>query len=203
MLQVLTFPEPVSRLTVRRGNEYLSDEDYFDFCVANRDLRIERTAEGEIVIVPPAGYESDHRNADVVVQLGQWAKKDGRGRASGPTAQFFLPDGSALSPDAAWVSDEALSRIPKPERKKFMHLAPEFIVEVMSPSDRLRDAKAKMEQWIRNGVQLGWLIDAGAKTVYVYRKGRTARTRRGVAEVRGEGPVEGFVLELGTIWKGV
>ena len=84
-----------------------------------------------------------------------------------------------------------------------MHLVPEFIVEVMSPSDRLRDAKTKLEQWIRNGVQLGWLIDGDAKTVYVYRKGRTVRVRRGVAAVRGEGPVEGFVLELDTIWKGL
>jgi len=99
-----------------------------------------------------------------------------------------------------WVSNIALT--PK-QRKEFPRFAPEFIVEVMSPSDRLKSAKAKMEQWIANGVQLGWLIDGDAKTVYVYREGYAPKTHKGVLQLAGEGPIDGFVLNLKAIWKGL
>jgi Uma2 family endonuclease len=204
MPQVLTFPEPIASLAVRRpGREKFSDEDYWAFCVANPDLRVERTAEGEIVIVPPAGGESDYRSGKVITQLGRWAEVDGAGKAFGSSVQFFLPDGSGLSPDAAWVSNESLSRLTRPERKKFLRLSPEFVVEVLSPSDSLKDAKAKMELWIANGVRLAWLIDGDAETVYVYRKGHAARIRRRIPELAGDGPVAGFVLNLKPIWEGL
>ena len=204
MQQVLTFPEPISGLAVRRqGREKFSDADYWAFCEANPDLRVERSAEGEIVIVPPAGGESDNRSAEVVTDLTVWARKDGRGKAFGPSVQFFLPDGSGLSPDAAWVSNESLSRLTKQERKKFLRLSPEFVVEVLSPSDSLKESKAKMELWIANGVRLAWLIDGDAETVYVYRKGQTPKTRRHIPELVGDGPVTGFVLNLKPIWEGL
>src|SRR5580698_1315079 len=130
-------------LVVRNGTRF-SDKAYFAFCQANPDLRAERTAEGEIVIVPPAGSESDYRGNKASAQLDRWAEEDERGRAFGPTVRFFLPDGSALSPDAAWVSNAALVPISYAERRRFMHLCPEFVIEMMSPSDRLNKAKAKM-----------------------------------------------------------
>lgn len=106
MAQVLTFPEPVSFLSVRRSSrEKLSDAEYWAFCEANPGQHIERTAEGEIVIMPPAGGESDYRSNESARQLANWASENGAGRAFGSSVQFFLPDGSALSPDAAWVSD--------------------------------------------------------------------------------------------------
>jgi len=132
-----------------------------------------------------------------------WARKDGSGKAFGPTVQFFLPDGSGLSPDASWVSKESLSRLTKAEKKKFLRLTPEFVIEVLSPSDRLNKAKQKMEVWIANGVQLGWLIDGDRRTVYVYRKGKSPATRRGIQKLPGEGPVAGFVLDLTPIWEGL
>jgi Uma2 family endonuclease len=180
---------------------HMSDDEYYEFCMANPDLWFERTAQGEIIIVPPAGWESDNQNADVVVQLGAWAKRDGRGQISGPTAEFFLPTGAAYSPDAAWTSNEKLSRLTKDQRRKFPHLCPEFIVEVMSPSDRLKPAQTKMEEWIRAGVQLGWLIYADKKTVYIYRAGqKCAEERSGITTLAGEGPVAGFELDLTEIW---
>jgi Uma2 family endonuclease len=203
MNQVVTFREPLP-ITVRRTDrEKFSDDDYWDFCAANPNLRVERTAEGEIVIVPPAGGESDYRCSEVSGELRNWAQRDARGKSFGPSVQFLLPDGSGLSPDAAWVSNESLSRLSKEDRKKFLRLSPEFVGEVMSPSDDLKSAKAKLELWIANGVQLGWLIDGDGRTVYVYRKGRTMRSRRGIAELPGEGPVAGFVLKLATIWEGL
>jgi Uma2 family endonuclease len=136
-----------------------SDDEYFDFCAANPDLNVERTAEREIVIVPPAGGESDCRTLDVGGELRAWAKRDSTGRAFGSGTQFLLPDGSGLSPDAAWVSNARLASVSKSELRKFPHLVPELVVEVLSPSDRLRSAQKKMRQWAANGVELGWLID--------------------------------------------
>ncbi len=179
----------------------MDDDAYFAFCMANSNLRIERTANGEIVIVPPAGYESDHQNANVVMQLGLWALRDGRGQVSGPTAEFILPTRAARSPDAAWVSKARLATVTKRDLAKFPPLAPEFIVEVMSPSDRLKAAKAKMEEWIAGGVELAWLIHSKKRIVYIYRAGqRSPEERKGVSRLAGEGPVAGFELDLTQIW---
>ena len=202
-MQVVALPELFPVTLSDYSGEKFSDTSYLAFCRANPNLRVERTAEGEILIVPPAGFESSNRNAKVTAQLDRWAEKDGRGAASDSSAQFMLQDGSALSPDAAWVSNSALQRVPRAKRKEFLPLCPEFVIEVMSPSDRLKQAKAKMEQWIGNGAQLAWLIDGDAQTVYVYRKGHAVKTHRGIAKLAGEGPAEGFVLHLNAIWKGV
>lgn len=204
LAQVLTLPKPATSWAIRPlARKKLSDEQYWEFCAANPDLRFERTAEGEIVIVPPAGGESDYRTLKLGGRLDIWSVADGRGKAFGSSVQFLLPDGSGLSPDAAWVSNESLAKLSKAQRQRFLRLSPEFVIEVMSPSDRLKTAQAKMEQWIANGVQLAWLIDGDARTVYVYRPAQTAEVRRGIAEVAGEGPVAGFVLDLGPIWEGL
>jgi Uma2 family endonuclease len=182
----------------------LSDKAYQDFCAANPDLNFERTAEGEIIIVPPAGGESSDREADVISQLRMWAKADRRGRAFGSSVQFILPSGAARSPDAAWVSKERLARLTKQQRREFLKLVPEFVVEVRSPTDRLRAAQRKMEQeWMANGVDLGWLIDGDAETIYVYRTAQPMEKKKGLKELAGEGPVKGFVLDLTEIWEGL
>jgi Uma2 family endonuclease len=202
-MQVVALPEPVPVKLTFDSERKLTLEGYLAFCRANPDLRVERTAEGDIIIVPPAGFESSHRSLKVAAQLDRWAVKDGRGKASDSSAEFLLPDGSALSPDAAWVSNESLLRLSRQQRREFLPLCPEFVVEIMSPSDRLKNAKAKMEQWIANGCQLAWLIDGDHETVYVYRKRHPMKTHRGVTQLAGEGPVQGFVLRLSAIWKGL
>jgi Uma2 family endonuclease len=182
----------------------MSDDDYFDFCMANPDLRLERTEQGEIIIVPPAGGESDYQSADVIGQLGAWAKRDGRGKAFGMSVAFILPTGAALSPDAAWVSNTRLSTLSKSQLRKFLGLTPEFVVEVMSPSDRLKASMEKMSDWLRGGVELAWLIHGDAETVYIYRAGASEPDRRtGIATLAGEGPVAGFELSLTDIWTGL
>lgn len=201
-MQQMVALEPPARIVFER-KENASLDAYLAFCRANPDLRVERTAEGEIVLMPPAGFESSFRNSDVTAQLTVWARKDGRGVASDSSAQFLLPDGSSLSPDAAWVSKESLRRLTREQRKEFLALCPEFVIEVLSPSDRLKDAKRKMERWIANGVQLAWLIDGDAKTVHVYRRGAPAKTRRNIQQIAGGGPMDGFVLDLRAIWKGL
>lgn len=205
MLQTVAVAAPV-RILLGDGidaGKRSSLDAYLEFCRANPDLRVERTADGEIVLMPPAGLESSFRNAEVTARLNRWARRDGRGTAADSSAQFLLPDGSALSPDAAWVSNKSLGRLTPKQRTEFPAITPEFVIEVRSPSDRLKAVKAKMEQWIANGVQLAWLIDGDAKTVYIYRPGRAPETRRGIQKVAGEGPVAGFVLDLRIIWKGL
>ena len=181
----------------------LSEQQYLAFCAANPGLRCERTAEGEVVIVPPVGGEGAYRSGNSFSQLERWAEVDNQGRAFDSSVEFILPDGSALSPDASWVSNENLDRLTRQERREFLRLSPEFIIEVMSPSDRLKPARAKMERWILNGVRLAWLIDGDNQTVYVYRKGRNPVTRRKLQDLAGEGPVKGFTLKLTAIWRGL
>jgi len=197
-------PEPQSQIRLHNDSEGQFSEQAFDeFCRANPDLRVERTAQGEIVVMPPAGGESSHRSHGVGLQLGLWALRNSKGKVFDSSTGFRLPDGSVLSPDVAWVSNEALRRLTPKQRKEFLPLCPEFIVEVVSPSDDLRQAKRKMELWIANGAQVGWLIDGDARTVHVYRKNRPPKTSRRIVELAGEGPVKGFVLKLGAIWRGL
>ena len=179
----------------------MDDDAYFEFCMANPKVRFERTAQGEIVIVPPAGWESDHQNAAAVAQLHTWAKQDGRGRVSGPTAEFILPTGAALSPDAAWVSNQRTAHLSKEQRRKFPPVCPELVIEVMSPSDRVKPAQEKMREWMRAGVDLAWLIHPDKKTVYVFRPGQAEPEKHtGISALEGEGPVQGFRLDLTGIW---
>lgn len=182
----------------------MSDDDYYAFCMANPNVRFERTAQGEIIIGPPAGAESDYQGVEVGAQLRNWARRDGRGKAFGSSVEFILPTGAALSPDAAWVSNARLAHLSKDQRRKFPPVCPEFVVEVMSPSDRLKPAMEKMQDWLRGGVDLAWLIDGDSQTVYIYRAGGSEPDKRtGITILSGEGPVTGFELDLTDIWAGL
>jgi Uma2 family endonuclease len=132
-----------------------------------------------------------------------WSIQNGTGKAFGSSVEFFLPDGSALSPDAAWVSNSRLATLSKEQRRQFPRLVPEFVVEVLSPSDRLANARKKMRVWIANGVDLGWVIDGDERCVYIFRKDGQEEVVRDAERIAGEGPVEGFVLELREIWEGL
>ena len=200
----IALPELTSTATLVLDREHgVSLDAYLAFCEANPDLRLERTAQGEIVIVPPAGGESDHRCVDAIYQLVGWARKDRRGKAFGSSVEFILPNGAALSPDAAWVSNARLATLTKEQRKQFLRVVPEFVVEVLSPSDRLKEAQRKMLEWLANGVELAWLIDGDSRCVHVYRQGCEPTVCSGIETLAGEGPVEGFVIELAEIWEGL
>ena len=199
----VALPERQSYIRLQNGSQGFSDEAFVEFCRANPSLRIERSSQGDLIVMPPAGGESSRRNMKVAAQLDNWADEDGRGQAFDSSAGFRLPDGSILSPDAAWLSNEALRRLTPKQRKEFLPLCPEFVIEIRSPSDTLPEAKQKMEPWMANGAQLGWLIDGDARAVHVYRKNRPAKTHRAIAELAGEGPVKGFVLKLAAVWRGL
>ncbi len=180
--------------------EAMTDDEFFDFCGLYPNFRIERTAEGEIVIMPPAGFETGYRNSELSAQLRIWAKADGRGKAFDSNTGYLLPSGAALSPDASWVANSRIARLTRKQKEKFPRLCPDFIAELTSPSDRLKRVQEKMREWIENGVQLGWLLDADKRTAYIYRPGREPEILVDPDRLEGEGPVAGFVLELDSIW---
>jgi Uma2 family endonuclease len=185
------------------GERPLSDEEFFDFCMKNPDLHIERRSNGEIVIMPPAGMGTGYRNSDVSAQLRDWAKMDGRGVAFDSNTEFILPSGAAFAPDASWVLKNRLASLTKAEKELFGRLCPDFVIELKSPSDRLRSLKSKMDEWIANGAQLGWLIVPETRTVYIYWPGTPPEELSGVDFVAGEGLVAGFRLDLADIWEGL
>ncbi len=182
--------------------EFVFNEDaFYDFCRANADLRIERTAEGEIIVMPPTGWETMDRNSELTTQVRIWAKSDGRGKAGESSGGFILPNGAERSPDASWIRRERLAQLTAEQRRKFAPLCPDFVVELMSPSDKLRVVQAKMEEYIANGAQLGWLLDPDNRTVYVYRPNAPVEKLENVLEVSGEPELPGFVLQLAEIWE--
>ena len=179
----------------------LSDEDFYQLCGANADLRLERTAEGEIVIMAPAGWETSHRNSKINRALEEWAERDGSGLSSDSSAGFQLPDGAVLGPDAAWVRRERLANLGAEQIQRFLPLAPDFVIELRSPSDRPRALEAKMATYAANGVRLGWLIDPVERTVKVYRPGRDPELLNAPQRIAGDPEMPGFVLDLEGIWR--
>jgi Uma2 family endonuclease len=178
----------------------MTDAQYYRFCMTIPDLRVERTSEGDILIMPPPGAETSWRNSELTMQLGNWAQEDGRGLVFDSSVEYFLPSGAAYSPDASWVLRSRVDKLTRSEKRRFPHLCPDFVVELMSPLDHLSELKAKMREWIENGAQLGWLLDPDRRTGYFYRPGREPEQLATPERIDGEGPVAGFVLELARVW---
>ncbi len=172
----------------------MSDEDFFEFCQLNRDLRIERTREGEIIVMPPTSSETGKRNFNLTVSFGVWAKKDGTGVGFDSSTGFTLPNGAKRSPDLAWVRLERWNELSAGERKRFALLCPDFVVELRSTYDSLASLREKMEEYIENGAQLGWLIDPAERRVYVYRPEAEVEILDDPQSVSGEPLLQGFKL---------
>jgi len=177
-----------------------SDADFLRCCEAHRDLHIERTAAGEILILPHSGWEHSARNAEIVAQLYAWSRRDDRGRALDPSVLYMLPNGAARSAHVSWILRSRIATLTADQRRGFPPICPDFVVELRSPSDRPKNLQAKMREWMENGAKLGWLIDPEARTVYIYRPGRTTERLVDPRRVEGDHPIDGFVLEMADIW---
>ncbi len=178
----------------------MTDEQLFEFCQLNKDFRIERKANGEIVIMSPTGAETEERNFDLTGQLWLWNKQDGTGVGFGSSGGFTLPNGAVRSPDAAWIKKVDWEAIPQDKRKKFAPLTPEFVVELRSESDSLKVLQDKMLEYINNGAKLGWLIDRKERKVYIYRPDIGVEELDNPSTLSGEDILSGFVLDLSSIW---
>jgi Uma2 family endonuclease len=177
-----------------------SDDEFMAFSRANEPYRFEKNANGEIVMMTPSGQQGDEWEGDLEAELKLWARADGRGRVNGANAGWNLPDGSTKCPDASWTSNEQLGRFTAKDRRKFLPICPEFIAEIRSQSDPIAPLKEKMEMWMANGAQLGWLIDPYAATVYIYRPGQQPEVLPKPEVMVGEGPIAGFRLEMERFW---
>jgi len=199
--QVTTEEVETSPLVVRMHPVIdLTDDQFFEFCQINRDLRIERTATGELLIMPPADSETGRSNFELAGQLGNWVKLDGTGKGFDSSTGFTLPNGATVSPDISWVKLERWNALPREQRTKFAPISPDFVVELRSKSDTLKDLQDKMQQYIDNGVRLGWLIDRKRRRVYIYRPGIAVQQLDNPETVSGDPELPGFVLKLGEIW---
>lgn len=179
----------------------LTEDQLYEFCLLNRDLRIEQTAEGELLIMPPAGSETGRRNNSLSGQLWYWTKKDGTGADFDSSAGFRLPSGSVRSPDASWIERSRWESVPPEKREKFAPVCPDFVVELLSPEDNPDLTRAKMEEYIENGARLGWLIDPKQKQVCVYRPGVPVQCLDNPASISADPELPGFILDLTEIWK--
>ena len=178
----------------------MTDDQFYEFCRLNRDWRIERNAEGEIIIMAPAGSESSSRNGHLSMQLFAWTKADGTGVAFDSSGGFTFANEATRSPDAAWVLRSRLSGISAERKKKFLPLCPDFVVELISPSDRLTLVQQKMQEYMANGARLGWLIDPEPRQVYIYRPPQAVQRLDKPDTIDASPEIPGFILELADIW---
>ena len=178
----------------------ISDAEFEALCRENDNIRLERTKEGAVRMNPPTGGWTSNGNQEISRQLGNWWAAHERGRVFDSGGGFRLPDGSTLSPDASYVSEERLRSLPKGALRGFPRICPDFVIELRSESDPLQDLKAKMNDWIANGAQLAWLIDPYERQVLVFRPEGSTELVTG-NQIIGDGPVQGFVLDLGRVWK--
>lgn len=173
----------------------LTDEQFFQLCLNNRDLRLERTAQGELIIMPPTGWKSGNQNSRLTQRLGNWADADGTGLAFDSSTAFILPNGATRSPDASWVRRERLEAL-NPDPTRFLPMAPDFAVELRSASDNLKTVQQKMQEYLDNGVRLCWLIDPQNQRVEIYRLGQDVEVLRSPTSLSGDDVLPRFVLDL-------
>ncbi len=174
----------------------LTDEQFFQMCQQNRDYRFERTASGEILIMPPTGSDTGNRNFDMVVELGIWNKQTKLGKGFDSSTGFTLPNGAERSPDVSWVKIERWNTLTPEQQEKFAPICPDFVIELRSRTDSLKELQEKMQEYIENGTQLGWLIDRKNKRVEIYRPGKDVEILDNPANLSGENVLPGFVLNL-------
>lgn len=178
----------------------MTDDQFCEFCQINRELRIERTAKGEVIIMPPVYSESGGINFNLTVQLGIWVERDGTGKGFDSSTGFTLPNSAVRSPDVSWIKKERWEAIPLEQRQKFAPICPDFVVELRSQTDSLKVLQEKMQEYIDNGALLGWLIDPKQKKVYIYRPDAEVVCLDHPQTISGKPILSGFILDLSKIW---
>lgn len=179
----------------------LSDDDFERFVRENPEMRIEQTKEGEIIIMPPTGGSTGKRNFEINGQFYDWYKRNKNGVAFDSSTIFVLPNGAKRSPDLSWIKTERWNALTKAQQDKFPPLCPDFVVELRSKTDSLKDLQNKMNEYIENGAELGWLIDPAHRNVYVYRQNKQAEILNAPDKINGDPLLPGFVLSLKEFWE--
>ena len=179
----------------------VTHEQFQQIAAVNRDLSIERTATGELIVMPPTGSETGNRNLDIEGQLWLWNRQSKLGKAFNSSTGFQLPNGADRSPDASWVKLERWQALTPKEREGFAPLCPDFVVELRSQSDNMEPLREKMREYMANAASLGWLIDRKNRKVEIYRQGRDVEILDNPTTLSGENVLPGFVLDLTEVWQ--
>jgi Uma2 family endonuclease len=178
----------------------MTDEAFAQLCAEHPDLELELSADGELIITPQTYTLTGARNNEIGRQLSNWARQDKRGVAFDSSTGWVLPNGARRSPDAAWIMKTRIKDLDPAAFSRYWPVCPDFVVELRSQSDRSRKLREKMREWLDNGAQLAWLIDPETRTVEIYRPNREPEILGSPASLEGEGPVDGFVLDLPAVW---
>ncbi len=189
-----------SPLKINFDSFKLTNEQFFQLCQDNRNLRFERNSSGDVVIMPPTGGETGNKNLKIIQQLGNWTDKDGTGIAFDSSTGFKLPNGADRSPDASWIPLETWQNLTSEERQKFPPICPDFVIELRSKTDSLKSIKEKMKEYMENGTRLGWLINCRDKQVEIYRQGQKVEILDHPNTLSGENVLPNFILNLELIW---
>ena len=178
----------------------MDEKQFFQFCRINDELRIERTAEADLEIMPSARWETGGRSALLTAQVVNWSVRNATGIATDSSVGFILPNGAMRAPDVAWVRRERLAKLSAEQKAQFLPLCPDFVVELRSPSDRLENLQHKMREYLENGARLGWSVDPEGRRVYAYEPDKGVRVLENPDEIPGDPVLPGFVLDLRQIW---
>ncbi|ACK69169.1 protein of unknown function DUF820 [Gloeothece citriformis PCC 7424] len=177
----------------------LTEEQFFQLCRDNDDLRFEKTSNGRLIIMSPTGSDTSDRNAELTYQLRAWNRQNKLGKTFDSSGGFRLPNGADRSPDASWIKLERWNRLTPTEQEKFAPICPDFVVELMSPSDSLKETRDKMREYRENGARLGWLINRKNQQVEIYRPDQEVEILNQPTSLSGEDVLPGFVLDLSEI----
>ena len=190
----------MNTLTLDFQSIELTDEQFYQLCINNRELRFERNANGDLLIMPPTGGETGNRNGRLTQQLFNWSDRDGTGIVFDSSTGFKLPNGANRSPDASWIPLTKWNALTDEQKQRFLPLCPDFVIELLSPSDRLEKIQEKMREYIENGTSLGWLINRKNQQVEIYRQGKEVEVLYSPHSLSGENVLSGFILALQPIW---
>ncbi|BAZ39532.1 hypothetical protein NIES4101_54860 [Calothrix sp. NIES-4101] len=179
----------------------LTDEQFYQLCRNNPEIKFERNSNGEIVIMPPTGGETGKINSEINTDFGIWNRQAKLGVLFDSSTCFQLPNGANRSPDVSWISNERWNTLTTEEQEKFPPIAPDFVLELMSPTDSLKETQAKMQEYMSNGVRLGWLINRKLHQVEIYRLGKPVEVLDNPTQLSGEDVLPEFILDLQIIWQ--
>lgn len=191
---------PTQSLTLDFHSARLTEAQFEELCRNHTDLKFEMSAKGELIIVPPTSPESGWRNSDLITEVNLWSRKDNTGIVFDSSTMFTLPNGAKRSPDVSWMTKEKWESLSPSERQKFSRVVPDFVIELLSPTDNLSDAQEKMEEYIENGVRLGWLIDPLEQKVHIYRANGEKEILDNPEKISGEDVLKDFELNVRKIW---
>lgn len=200
IINVSSLPTSFTGRFQTKSGRKMSNEEFERFCRQNPEMQVEQDSTGEIIIMPPTGGTTGNRNYSLVIDFGNWDRKNKTGIGFDSSTIFVLPNGAKRSPDLSWVKKERWDALTKEQQDKFPPLCPDFVVELRSKTDSLKTLQAKMREYIENGAQLGWLIDPTKRKIHVYRKNSEAEILDSPAEISGEPILPKFTLKLKDFW---